>query len=66
MQNSANFGLSFFGILTIVFVTLKLCHVINWSWLWVLAPIWIPFAVAISVIAAIWVFYIFVFGSKIF
>jgi hypothetical protein len=32
-------GIGFFGVLTIVFVTLKLCHVINWSWWWVLSPL---------------------------
>ena len=32
-------------LLTVVFVTLKLCGVITWSWLWVLAPLWIGFAV---------------------
>lgn len=29
-------------ILTIIFVVLKLCNVINWSWWFVFAPIWIP------------------------
>lgn len=33
-------GISFFGLLAIVFITLKLTHVIAWSWWWVLAPIW--------------------------
>lgn len=36
-------GISFCGLLTIVFVVLKLIGVIGWSWLWVLAPLWIPF-----------------------
>lgn len=36
-------GISFCGLLTIAFVVLKLCNVISWSWLWVLAPLWIPF-----------------------
>ncbi len=27
--------------LTIVFVVLKLVGVIDWSWIWVLSPIWI-------------------------
>lgn len=35
-------GLGFFGVLTIVFIVLKLCKVISWSWAWVLAPVWIP------------------------
>jgi hypothetical protein len=29
-----------FGVLGIVFITLKLCGVIDWSWWWVSAPIW--------------------------
>lgn len=28
--------------LTIVFLVLKLCKVIDWSWWWVLSPSWIP------------------------
>jgi len=40
--SSASGGIGFFGLLTIVFITLKLCNVINWSWWWVLAPLWIP------------------------
>lgn len=31
----------FWGLLTLVFITLKLCGVINWSWWLVLSPIWI-------------------------
>lgn len=39
-------GIGFCGLLAIVFITLKLTGVISWSWLWVLAPIWIPMAIA--------------------
>lgn len=31
----------------IVFVTLKVLKIIKWSWLWVLAPLWIPYAMFI-------------------
>lgn len=31
----------FLGILTLIFITLKLCNVIAWSWIWVLSPLWI-------------------------
>lgn len=34
-------GVGFAGLLTIVFITLKLIGEIDWSWLWVLSPIWI-------------------------
>jgi hypothetical protein len=36
-------GIGFFGLLTIVFITLKLLGYIEWSWVWVLSPIWAPF-----------------------
>lgn len=51
-------GVSFTGLLLIVFITLKLTHVIDWSWWWVLSPLWIGLAVfmifmVIAVIAMI-------------
>ena len=38
-------GLGFCGNLTIAFIVLKLVNVINWSWWWVLAPLWIPLTI---------------------
>lgn len=37
-------GISFLGLLAIVFITLKLTNVITWSWWWVLLPLWGPAA----------------------
>lgn len=34
-------GIGFTGTLTIALIVLKLCDVIDWSWRWVLSPIWI-------------------------
>ena len=52
-KRGASFSISFAGILTIVFIILKLCHVIDWSWWWVLSPLWIS--------AAITLFFIMIF-----
>lgn len=41
-------GVGFCGLLAIAFIVLKLCGVITWSWLWVLAPLWIPAGIAIA------------------
>lgn len=41
-------GIGVLGLLGVVFVTLKLCNVIDWSWLWVTAPFWGGFALAIT------------------
>lgn len=50
-NNSAAKGISFNGLLTIAFIVLKLTKVIDWSWLWVLAPAWIPLVVLLVLIA---------------
>lgn len=44
-NNTTAGGIGFCGLLTVAFIVLKLTGVINWSWLWVLAPIWIPTAI---------------------
>lgn len=43
--------LGFAGALTILFIGLKLTGYIDWSWVWVLSPIWIPLLVAVVCIA---------------
>lgn len=40
-------GIGFSGLLTIAFIVLKLTNVINWSWWWVLSPLWITYAFVI-------------------
>ena len=42
-------GVGFFGLLTIVFIALKLIGYIAWSWLWVLSPLWLPFIIGLVV-----------------
>jgi membrane protein implicated in regulation of membrane protease activity len=39
-------GISFLGCLTLIFITLKLCGLIGWSWFWVLLPVFIPLLLA--------------------
>lgn len=50
---SISIGGGFSGLLTIAFIVLKLCHVINWPWIWVLSPLWISFAIAIVIIGIV-------------
>lgn len=42
-------SIGFSGILTIVFIVLKLTGVISWSWVWVLSPIWISILLTIII-----------------
>jgi hypothetical protein len=49
-SSSTSGGIGFTGLLTIVFITLKLLGYINWSWWWVLSPIWISIGVIILIL----------------
>lgn len=42
-------GMGLGTLLTIIFVVLKLVGVISWGWIWVLAPLWISFALGIVI-----------------
>lgn len=46
---SIRFG-GFGPLLSIAFIVLKLCKVINWAWIWVLAPIWIGWAIYLFIL----------------
>lgn len=48
MLNSDN-HIGFIGILTLIFITLKLCHIIYWKWIWVLSPLWIGLAITVII-----------------
>lgn len=47
---TANGEIGFVGLLTIAFIVLKLLNIIEWSWLWVLSPIWISAGLTIILI----------------
>lgn len=52
-SRSSSSGIGFYGLLTILFIGLKLTGYIAWSWLWVLAPIWLPLLLLAIIVAAI-------------
>lgn len=52
-RNSGSSGIGISGVLTIVFIVLKLVGVINWSWLWVLCPLWINCLLTIIILVVI-------------
>jgi MFS superfamily sulfate permease-like transporter len=53
MKNSSTSSISAVTLLTLVFVVLKLTHVIGWSWWCVLSPLWISAAIAV-VFVIVW------------
>ena len=46
-------GIGFLGLLTILFIALKLTKVIGWSWWWILSPLWIPTCIGLLIIIVI-------------
>jgi len=52
---SSGGGIGFCSLLTIAFIVLKLCDVIQWSWWWVLSPLWISAGLAISIVIFIFI-----------
>ena len=48
---TSNSGVGLSGLLTVAFVVLKLTGHIDWSWWWVLAPLWISTALALLILA---------------
>ncbi len=49
-KSTVSGGVGLFTLLLILFVGLKLGNVINWSWFWVLSPLWGPVVIVVGVI----------------
>ncbi len=50
---SYNSGISLTSLLTVLFIGLKLTDYIDWSWWWVLSPLWLPIVVVLGVFTVI-------------
>ena len=53
MNNRNIGGVGFLGLLTLLFIGLKLTGHIAWSWIWVLSPIWIAWSIALLVLSVV-------------
>ena len=58
-STAAKGGMSFLEVLLLVFIVLKLCKVITWSWWWVLSPIWIPLILWLLLMAIVGIIKLF-------
>lgn len=52
-SSSSSSGIGFTGLLTIVFIVLKLIGKISWSWWWVLVPTWVPLAILLAILGVV-------------
>ncbi len=58
-SSSSSSGIGFSGLLTVLFIGLKLTGHITWPWIWVLSPLWISALISIVIIVIILVFVAF-------
>ena len=56
-EKTTSGGIGFGSALLLTFIILKLVGVIDWSWWWVLSPIWIP--VVLLMVASILLFVVY-------
>lgn len=59
-SSNASGGIGFAGLLTIVFIVLKLLDKIDWDWVWVLSPLWISVALGVLVLIIFGIVYMFI------
>ena len=56
--SSSSGGIGFTGLLTVLFIGLKLTNYINWSWWWVLSPLWISTGILLVIFSIIFLVYL--------
>lgn len=64
-EKTTSGGIGFGSLLLLTFIILKLVGVIDWSWWWVLSPIWISAALLLAISVLLFVLYR-IFKNKIF
>lgn len=66
-KSNSGTGLSLSAVLFIVFLVLKLTGNIEWSWWWVTSPLWIPFALVLSIFGAVFIGIVIalIFGASV-
>ncbi|AYP68334.1 hypothetical protein PQE75_gp145 [Bacillus phage vB_BcoS-136] len=55
-KSTSGGGIGFLGLLTILFIGLKLTGFVEWSWWWVLSPMLIPFSIALIILVVMIIF----------
>ena len=58
-KKNTKIGIGFAEALAIVFIVLKLTNKIDWSWWWVLSPIWIPIGSVLVILILLGLAYVF-------
>lgn len=63
-SSSSSGGIGFVGLLTILFIGLKLTGYIDWTWVWVLSPIWISASIVTAFLLIVGIIYLIASARK--
>lgn len=55
--NASGGGLGLGTVLFLIFLVLKLCNVIDWSWWWVTSPLWISAILCVLIFVGVFIYY---------
>lgn len=55
-------GIGFGGALFLLFLGLRLTDHITWAWYWVAAPLWVPTAITLTIVAVLGIVSLVAFG----
>lgn len=63
-EKAGTLGTGFFSLMFLMFLGLKISGMIDWDWIWVFAPIWVPFLVAVAIIGIMFLIMAISAGAK--
>lgn len=55
-ESSSSSGVGFCGLLTVAFIVLKLTDTIDWSWWYVLMPMWLPIVLLLFLVGCVYIY----------
>lgn len=64
IQANLDTGTLFFELLFLLFLGLKLGNVIDWSWWWVFAPLWVPLVLVVAIVGVMFIALVITGGVK--
>ena len=63
-EKTGMLGTGFFSLMFLMFLGLKISGLIDWDWIWVFAPLWVPALLALAIIGGIFAFLAISSGAK--
>ena len=63
-EKTGMIGTGFFSLMFLMFLGLKISGLIDWDWIWVFAPLWVPALLVLAIIGGVFAFLAITSGTK--